>query len=64
MNSQTGCWAVSALLSLLLAPLLPGIINRVKAFFAGRRGPSFFQETPRERWESKPPGLNRELEVC
>ncbi|MBQ7393213.1 MAG: NADH-quinone oxidoreductase subunit H [Lentisphaeria bacterium] len=43
MNSQTGCWAVSALLSLLLAPLLPGIINRVKAFFAGRRGPSFFQ---------------------
>ena len=28
------------------------------------RGPSFFQETPRERWESKPPGLNRELEIC
>ncbi|MFH0922378.1 MAG: NADH-quinone oxidoreductase subunit H [Fibrobacterota bacterium] len=27
-------WAVSA----LLAPLLPGIVNRVKAFFAGRTG--------------------------
>ena len=30
-------------LALLLAPLLPGIINRVKAFFAGRTGQSVFQ---------------------
>lgn len=30
-------------LSLLLCPLLPGIINKVKAFFAGRKGPSVFQ---------------------
>ncbi|MDD2773950.1 MAG: NADH-quinone oxidoreductase subunit H [Elusimicrobiales bacterium] len=29
--------------ALLLAPLLPGVINRVKAFFAGRRGQSVFQ---------------------
>ena len=43
MNSQFVYWAVSAILSLVLAPLVPGIINRVKAFFAGRRGPSFFQ---------------------
>ncbi len=28
---------------LLLAPLLPGIINRVKAWVAGRRGPPVFQ---------------------
>ena len=28
---------------ILLAPILPGIINKVKAFFAGRRGPSIFQ---------------------
>ena len=28
---------------LLVPPLLPGVINRVKAFFAGRRGPSVFQ---------------------
>ncbi len=28
---------------LILAPLLPGIINKVKAFFAGRKGPSVFQ---------------------
>lgn len=31
------------LLALILAPLLPGIINRVKALFAGRTGPSIFQ---------------------
>ncbi len=30
-------------LALLCAPLLPGIINKVKAFFAGRTGPSVFQ---------------------
>lgn len=27
----------------LLAPLIPGIINKVKAIFAGRKGPSIFQ---------------------
>jgi len=26
------------------APLLPGIINKVKAFYAGRKGPSVFQQ--------------------
>jgi formate hydrogenlyase subunit 4 len=31
------------LIALLLAPLLPGIINRVKAFFGGRKGQSVFQ---------------------
>ena len=29
--------------ALLIAPLLPGIINKVKAFFAGRKGPRVFQ---------------------
>ena len=29
--------------ALVTAPLLPGIINKVKAFFAGRRGPRVFQ---------------------
>ena len=43
MNSPLFSWLVAVILSLLLAPLLPGIINRVKAFFAGRRGPSPFQ---------------------
>ena len=32
-----------AVLGLLLAPLLPGIINRTKAVFAGRRGPPLLQ---------------------
>jgi len=31
------------LLGLLLAPLMPGLINRTKAFFAGRRGPPLLQ---------------------
>jgi formate hydrogenlyase subunit 4 len=31
------------LLALLLAPLLPGVINRVKAIAAGRRGPPLLQ---------------------
>lgn len=31
------------LLALLLAPLLPGIINRIKAWFAGRRGQPLLQ---------------------
>ena len=30
-------------LALLLVPLLPGVINRVKAWFAGRRGPPLVQ---------------------
>jgi len=33
----------AAFLALLLAPLLPGIISRVKAFFAGRRGQPLLQ---------------------
>ncbi len=31
------------LLAVALAPLLPGVINRTKAFFAGRRGPPLLQ---------------------
>jgi formate hydrogenlyase subunit 4 len=34
---------VACALALLLAPLLPGIVNRAKAFFAGRRGPPLLQ---------------------
>lgn len=34
---------MSALLAVLCAPLLPGLINRVKAWFAGRQGPSPLQ---------------------
>lgn len=37
------CWWLVLLASLLLAPLLFGIINRVKALFAGRRGPRVLQ---------------------
>ncbi len=36
-------WFAGLLLSLLLSPLVPGIINKTKAFFAGRKGPSIFQ---------------------
>lgn len=46
MNTSFPLWALWTLwfvLSLVLAPLLPGVINKVKAFFAGRRGPSVFQ---------------------
>ncbi len=32
-----------SLLALLAAPLLPGVVNRTKAFFAGRRGPPLLQ---------------------
>ncbi|MGI5923309.1 MAG: respiratory chain complex I subunit 1 family protein [Lentisphaeria bacterium] len=38
-----GGWLVMFLASLLLAPLLYGIINKVKAFFAGRHGPRLLQ---------------------
>src|SRR5216684_2598900 len=34
---------VPPLFALLLAPLLPGLINRTKAFVAGRRGPPLLQ---------------------
>jgi len=34
---------VQPILGLLLAPLLPGVIQKVKAFFAGRRGPPLLQ---------------------
>jgi formate hydrogenlyase subunit 4 len=34
---------VHPILALLLAPLLPGIIQRTKAFFGGRRGPPLLQ---------------------
>ena len=36
-------FAGSFLAALVLAPLLPGIINKVKAFFAGRKGPRVTQ---------------------
>lgn len=36
-------WYVCLLLSFILAPLLPGIINKTKAFFAGRKGPPVLQ---------------------
>lgn len=36
-------WGGALVLSLALCPLLPGIINKVKAFFAGRRGPHVLQ---------------------
>jgi formate hydrogenlyase subunit 4 len=34
---------IHILLGVLLAPLLPGLINRTKAFFAGRSGPPVLQ---------------------
>ena len=37
------CWAAGLIVSLLLTPLLPGIINKTKAFFAGRKGPRLLQ---------------------
>ncbi len=40
---NNGFWWAIFLASLLLAPLLFGIINKVKAFFAGRRGPRLLQ---------------------
>src|SRR5712691_8746875 len=36
-------WFFSPLCALLMAPLLLGIINRTKAFVAGRRGPPLLQ---------------------
>lgn len=36
-------WFLSIIISIIAAPLLPGIINKVKAFFAGRKGPRILQ---------------------
>ena len=36
-------WSINLLLALILSPLLIGIINKVKAFFAGRKGPRLLQ---------------------
>ena len=36
-------WFIYFLISLVAAPLLVGIINKVKAFFAGRKGPRILQ---------------------
>ena len=41
---MSSCASIAhVVLALLLAPLLPGVINRVKAWFAGRRGPPLLQ---------------------
>ena len=36
-------WIINLFLALLLAPVLFGVINKVKAFFAGRKGPKVLQ---------------------
>ncbi|MBR2438721.1 MAG: NADH-quinone oxidoreductase subunit H [Lentisphaeria bacterium] len=41
--NETIYWILWLIASFILCPLLPGIINKVKAFFAGRKGPSIFQ---------------------
>ena len=43
MDTVTFAACLHLLLAATLAPLLPGVINRVKAFFAGRTGPSLLQ---------------------
>lgn len=43
MSTEMELWLSWLGVSLVSAPLLPGIINRTKAFFAGRKGPSIFQ---------------------
>ena len=43
MTNNTLYWTIWFAASLILSPLLPGIINKVKAFFAGRKGPSVLQ---------------------
>jgi len=43
MNSDQIAWLTGIIIALAGAPLLPGIINKIKAFFAGRKGPSAFQ---------------------
>ena len=41
--NETIYWILWLIASFVLCPILPGIINKVKAFFAGRKGPSIFQ---------------------
>ncbi len=41
--NETIYWILWLIASFILCPILPGIINKVKAFFAGRKGPSIFQ---------------------
>lgn len=41
--NHTVYWILWLIASFVLCPILPGIINKVKAFFAGRKGPSIFQ---------------------
>ena len=36
-------WILNLILALLLAPVLFGVLNKVKAFFAGRKGPRILQ---------------------
>ena len=36
-------WLLNFLLALILAPILFGVLNKVKAFFAGRKGPRIMQ---------------------
>jgi formate hydrogenlyase subunit 4 len=36
-------YMITPLIALIFAPLLPGIINKTKAFFAGRKGPPLIQ---------------------
>ena len=43
MNAELAVYLTQLALSLILAPLLPGIINRVKAKFAGRHGKPVLQ---------------------
>ncbi len=43
MNTQLSVYLTQFALALILAPLLPGIINRVKAKFAGRHGKPLLQ---------------------
>ena len=43
MENKIIVWSLWLVISLIGAPILPGIINKVKAFFAGRKGPSVFQ---------------------
>ena len=43
MTQPQTVWGICFLLSLILCPLFPGVINRTKAFFAGRHGPRYLQ---------------------
>ena len=43
MNHPILIWTAGAVAALAAAPLLNGLINKIKAFFAGRRGPRLFQ---------------------